>query len=517
MGSTFSSYLNFNGVRHMSNTYLLEIKDLSKRFPGVQALDCARISVRPGTVHALVGENGAGKSTLMKCLFGEYKRDSGEILLEGRSVEFMNTKQALDNGIAMVHQELNQVPARSVTENIWLGRFLKKGIIVNHNEMHRRTREIFDNLSIDIDPRQRLGALSVSQRQLVEIVRAVSTNAKVIVLDEATSSLSDQEVEKLFEIIRTLKARGCGIIYISHKMAEIKAITDDVTVMRDGKWIMTDETQNCTIDSIIALMVGRSITNRFPEKDNMPSEEVLLRVENLKGACPPAVEDVSFTLHKGEILGVAGLMGAKRTEMAETIFGLRKREGGSVYKAGDVKAENENPRQAIANGFALLTEERRSTGIYKSLNLYFNSTISSIKKYHNNLGFLSDRKIAKSTSWVIDTLRVKTPSAKAHIGNLSGGNQQKVILGRWLLTDANILLLDEPTKGIDVGAKYEIYQLIIDAAKEGKGILFISSELPELLGVADRIMVLSNGRVAGIVNAKETNQEELMRLAAKYN
>jgi len=501
----------------MDNKYLLEIKDMSKSFPGVQALDGAQFKLRPGTVHALIGENGAGKSTLMKCLFGIYKRDSGTILYQGEQVEFQNTKQALESGIAMVQQELNQVLDRSVTENIWLGRFLKKGIVVDINEMNKHTKEVFESLSVDIDPQQKLSTLSVSQRQLVEVARAISLNAKVIVLDEATSSLADQEVEKLFEIIETLKARGCGIVYISHKLAEIMEISDDVTVMRDGKWIMTDESKNCSIDILISKMVGRSLTSRFPEKDNAPSKEVLLRVEKLNGTYSPAIKDASFTLHKGEILGVGGLMGSRRTELVETIFGLRHLASGAIYMGDGNQIVNKNPRQAIANGFALLTEERRSTGIFKDLSLLFNSTISSLKKNFNKFGILSDKSIAKNTQWVIDSLRVKAPSAKAHIGDLSGGNQQKVILGRWLLADSKVLLLDEPTRGVDVGAKYEIYQLIIDEAKKGKGVLFISSELPELLGVSDRIMVLSNGKVAGIVNTSETNQQELMHLAVKYN
>lgn len=496
--------------------YILEINNLSKHFPGVQALDNAQLKVRSGSVHALVGENGAGKSTLMKCLFGEYKRDSGEIIYDGKSVEFLNTRQALDNGIAMVHQELNQIPERSVMENIWLGRFLHKGIIIEERQMYSQTRSIFESLSIDINPKQKLGSLSVSQRQLVEIAKAFSSNAKVIVLDEATSSLTDNEVEDLFRIIRNLKSRGCGIVYISHKMEEIMEIADEMTVMRDGKWIITDSIKNFTIDRVISLMVGRSITSRFPPKDNTPTKDILLSVRNLKGTYSPAVTDASFDLYGGEILGIAGLMGSKRTELVETLFGLRKRQKGIISIKNDKDVLCSNTRQAIANGFALLTEERRKNGIFAELNISFNSSIANIKNYCNRLGFVNDKRVAKDTKWVIETLKVKTPSSKTHIGNLSGGNQQKVLLGRWLLTNADILMLDEPTKGIDVGAKYEIYQLMINAAKQGKGIMFISSELPELLGVADRILVMSDGRVAGIVNTADTNQEELMHLAAKY-
>lgn len=512
---TFLPLYKYGGIMQNSE-YILEIKNVSKYFPGVQALDNAQLKVRAGTVHALVGENGAGKSTLMKCLFGEYKRDSGEIIYDGRNVEFLNTRQALDNGIAMVHQELNQVLERSVMENIWLGRFIKKGVIVNHKEMYARTKEIFESLSIDINPKQKLGNLSVSQRQLVEIAKALSSSAKIIVLDEATSSLTDNEVEKLFDIVNNLKRRNCGIVYISHKMEEIMEIADDVTVMRDGKWITTDIVRNFSIDKIISLMVGRNIVSRFPPKDNIPSKDILLRVRGLKGAYAPAVADATFELYKGEILGIAGLMGSKRTEVIETLFGIRKREEGDILIGDNKKVLNQNPRQSIKNGFALLTEERRTTGIFGELNIGFNSSIANIRNYKNKFGLVGDKKISQDTQWVIESLKVKTPSAKTRIAYLSGGNQQKVILGRWLLTKANILMLDEPTKGIDVGAKYEIYQLIINTAKQGKGIIFISSEMPELLGISDRIMVMSKGRVAGIVNTKDTNQEELMHLAAKF-
>ncbi len=495
--------------------YLLWMRGISKYFPGVQALDKVDLRVRAGTVHSLMGENGAGKSTLMKCLFGMYKKDSGEILLNGHPVDFASPRQALDHGVSMVHQELNQVLERSVMENIWLGRFPQKGLVVDEKEMYRRSKQIFEHLSIGIDPKQKMGSLSVSERQMVEIARAVSSEAKIIVLDEPTSSLTEKEVEHLFRIIRNLKEQGCGIVYISHKIEEILKISDEVTVMRDGKWVATEKAGNLTRDRIISLMVGRDLTHLFPPKENAPTENVLLEVRNLKGAYAPTVIDVSFELHEGEILGIAGLMGSRRTEMVETLFGIRRCESGEIYVRGK-KVENLNSRQSIANGFALLTEERRRTGVYSELDIAFNSIIASIGQYCNALGMVDGKRVVKDTQWTIDSLRVKTPSQKTHIGNLSGGNQQKVVLGRWILTHADILMLDEPTKGIDVGAKYEIYQLMISIAKEGKGILFISSEMPELLGVSDRILVMSDGRVSGIVDARKTTQEEILSLAARF-
>ncbi len=495
--------------------YLLWMKGISKYFPGVQALDNVELRVRAGTVHSLMGENGAGKSTLMKVLFGMYKKDAGEILLHGQPVDFTNPRQALDHGVSMVHQELNQVLERSVMENIWLGRFPQRGLVVDEKEMYRRSREIFDHLAIDIDPRQKMGSLSVSERQMVEIARAVSSDAKIIVLDEPTSSLTEKEVEHLFRIIRSLKERGCGIVYISHKIEEILRISDEVTVMRDGRWVATQKAGNLTRDRIISLMVGRDLTHLFPPKENASQDRVLLAVRKLKGTYRPTVVDVSFDLHEGEILGVAGLMGSRRTEMVETLFGIRRRESGEIYVRGQ-RVENLNSRQSIANGFALLTEERRRTGVYSELDIAFNATIASIGRYCSSIGVVDGRRITHDTQWTIDSLKVKTPSQKTHIGNLSGGNQQKVVLGRWILTQADILMLDEPTKGIDVGAKYEIYQLMINIAKEGKGILFISSEMPELLGVSDRILVMSDGRVSGIVEARKTSQEEILSLAARF-
>ena len=494
--------------------YVLEMEGISKEFPGVKALDNVTLKIRPNSVHALMGENGAGKSTLMKCLFGIYKKDTGEISLEGQKIEFKNSKDALEKGVSMVHQELNQVTQRNVMDNIWLGRYPKKGLFIDEDKMYKDTKEIFARLDIDIDPKTKVSRLSVSQMQMLEIAKAVSYDSKVLILDEPTSSLTENEVKHLFKIIRKLQGSGIGIVYISHNMEEITEICDEITILRDGKWVTTEKVKDLNTDQIINLMVGRDLTNRFPDKTNKPGE-VILEVENLTAKRPKSIEDVSFTLRKGEILGVAGLVGSKRTDIVETLFGVIEKKSGTVKIDGKT-VEIRNPKEATANGLALITEERRATGIYSMLDIKFNSIISNTKNYKTLLGLLDDSKIEKDTKWVIDSMRVKTPSQKTHIGSLSGGNQQKVIIGRWLLTEPEILLMDEPTRGIDVGAKFEIYQLMINLAEKEKGIIMISSEMPELLGVTDRILVMSNGRVAGIVNTAETSQEEILKLTAKY-
>ncbi|MEG2291043.1 MAG: galactose/methyl galactoside ABC transporter ATP-binding protein MglA [Clostridium sp.] len=493
--------------------YLLEMINMSKEFPGVKALDNAQLKLRPGTVHALMGENGAGKSTLMKCLFGVYNEDGGEVFIEGKKIKFSNPKQAMESGVAMVHQELNQVLQRDIMDNIWLGRYPSKNGIISSKIMFDETKKVFDELGIDVNPKTKMAKLSVSQRQMVEIAKAVSYNAKILVLDEPTSSLTQGEVEHLFKIINKLRDKGCGIIYISHKMEEILKISNDVTIMRDGKWIDTLPSEELTTDKIIKLMVGRDLTNRFPPKTNKPGE-VILEVKNLTGTYQPSVKNASFKLRKGEILGVAGLDGSKRTELLETIFGIAHSCEGELILHGK-QVYNKDSRTAIKNGFALLTEERRATGIFGGLNIKFNTVIANIDNY-SKFGHLDNKKMTEDTDWVIKSMKVKTPSQKTAIRTLSGGNQQKVIIGRWLLTKPEILLLDEPTRGIDVGAKYEIYQLIIDLANKDKGIIMVSSEMPELLGICDRILVMSNGRIAGIEETEKLTQEKIMTLAAKY-
>lgn len=493
--------------------YLLEMKGISKSFPGVKALDDVTFNVKPGSVHALMGENGAGKSTLMKILFGIYDEDEGKIFIEGKETTFQNPKAALENGVSMVHQELNQVLQRDVMDNILLGRYPQKGIFIDQKAMFKFTKNIFDDLGIDINPKSKLADLSVSERQMVEIGKAVSYEARILVLDEPTSSLTQQEVRHLFRIINLLRDRGCGIVYISHKMEEILEISDEVTVMRDGKWIATEDAKDLTTDKIINLMVGRDLTNRFPPKTNKP-EDVILEVKGLTGRYQPSIKDISFELRKGEILGVSGLVGSRRTELLETIFGIAAHSQGEIILDGKA-IDNKDSTTSIKNGFALLTEERRATGIFGGLDIKFNSIIANIDGY-SKYGILDDKKAKEDTKWVIDSMNVKTPSQKTAIKSLSGGNQQKVIIGRWLLTEPEVLLLDEPTRGVDVGAKYEIYQLIIELAEKGKGIIFVSSEMPELLGICDRILVMSNGRIAGIEETKDLDQEKIMALSAKY-
>ena len=493
--------------------FLLEMRGINKSFPGVKALDNAQLKVRPHSVHALMGENGAGKSTLLKCLFGIYHADAGEILFCGRPVAYRTSKEALENGISMVHQELNLVPQVSVMDNLWLGRYPQKGHFIDHAKMYRDTKAIFDELGIDVDPRQKVAELTVSQMQMIEIAKAFSYNAKIVIMDEPTSSLSEKEVNHLFGIIEKLKDRGCGIIYISHKMDEIFRICDEITILRDGQWIDTRPVAGLTFDDVIKMMVGRELGERFPEKTNKPAE-IVLEVRGLTARNQPSIQDVSFDLRRGEILGIAGLVGAKRTDIVETLFGIREASSGVVRVRGK-EVRNTSSVKAIRNGFALVTEERRATGIFAGLGVDFNSLIANMPHYEH-AGLLQQKNMQGDTDWVVKSMNVKTPSRRTQIGSLSGGNQQKVVIGRWLLTKPDILMLDEPTRGIDVGAKFEIYQLINDLAVQGKSIIMISSEMPELLGVSDRILVMSNGRVAGIVNTRETSQEEILQLAAKY-
>ena len=504
---------------HLEENYLLEMLDIEKQFPGVKALDHAKLQLRPGSIHALMGENGAGKSTLMKCLFGIYKKDAGSIRMNGKEINFTNPRNALDHGVAMVHQELNQVLYRSVMENMWLGRFPLKAGLVDHKKMYNDTKAVLDDLEIKVDPKAIIGTMAVSQRQMLEIAKAVSYNAKILVLDEPTSSLTSEEVEHLFRIMRRLCEQGVGIIYISHKMDEIKRISDEVTIMRDGQWISTDKTENLSTDDIIKRMVNREMTNRVPAKDNVPGD-VLMAVSHLTGKYMPTCQDVSFELRAGEVLGVAGLVGSRRTELLSTIFGIMARESGEI-KLNGKPISNKTPRQSIKNGFAMLTEERRATGIFPYANILFNTVISNLGSYKKGL-LLSDKKMTTDTDWSISSMHIKTPSQKTLIKNLSGGNQQKVILGRWLLTKPDVLLLDEPTRGIDVGAKYEIYELILQLAKQGKAVMMVSSEMPELIGICDRILVMSNGHMAGILERGKdfggikNEQETIMRLAAQY-
>lgn len=487
--------------------YILEMKNITKEFPGVKALKGVNLSVRPGTVHTLMGENGAGKSTLMKCLIGIQRPTSGEIYYDGKKVEFGSPAQALEAGISMIHQELSPVPERPVCENLWLGRLpMKNKFMVDHKKMVSDAQELFDRLGLDLDPTEKMGNLTVAKMQMVEIAKAVSWNSKIVIMDEPTSAITESEVEHLFKIIEDLKKKNVAIIYISHKMDEIFRISDDITVYRDGEYVTTDRAANLDVDKVITLMVGRKMGNIFPKVD-CPIGSAILKVENLSSG--KAFHNVSFELHRGEILGFAGLVGAGRTEVVETIFGMRNKTGGKIYKNG-VELDIKNPADAIRNGIGLLTEDRRGNGIVGLQSVGVNTIIANIKKY----GFvLNKKKMREDAQEYSQTLNVKTPSLDALIMNLSGGNQQKVLIGRWLLTNPDILIMDEPTRGIDVGAKSEIHTLITRLAGEGKAIIMISSELPEVMGMSDRICVMHEGEMTGIIDRKDFDSDLIMKYA----
>lgn len=497
--------------------YRLKISNMSKSFPGVKALDHVRLEVRPGSVHALIGENGAGKSTLMKCLFGLYRPEEGSIELDGEKVDIENPHTALQLGISMIHQELNPIPWRNVTDNIWVGRFEKKGLVVDETKMKEKTEKLLKDLDFEIPADTLARELSVSQLQAVEIAKAVSYNARVIIMDEPTSSLTVAETQHLFRIIRRLKEEGRSIIYISHKLEEIFEVADELTVMRDGQYVGKWAVDDITIDELIHQMVGRDMDERFPPAEDVVTDEVVLRVENFTSAEEHSFQNVSFDLHRGEILGVGGLVGAQRTELVETIFGLRKITSGTLTKDGQV-ISNHTPREAIKHKFALLTEERRATGIIPMLSIWDNALAVAYRKLTDNpIGFINKKKLSGKVEKVCKDLDVRAPSVETPIGNLSGGNQQKVLVGRWLLADSDILILDEPTRGVDVGAKYEIYKIMRELVKSGKAIIMISSEMPELLGMSDRIMVMCEGRLSGILNKDEVGQEEVMHYMTKFS
>jgi len=499
--------------------YVLEMSDVCKSFPGVRALDHVQLKLRPGRVHALMGENGAGKSTLMKCMFGIYKMDEGQIVMDGKPVTITDPMDALKKGIAMVHQELQPIPARTVGENIFLGRYpMKKALgfipVVDHAKMYADTADLLKKVRMNFDPKQKVGELSVSQMQSVEIAKAVSANCRVLILDEPTSSLTANEVEALFRIIADLKAENVAIVYISHKMDEILRIGDDVTIMRDGKYIGTWEASELTTDKIITLMVGRELTHLYPARENRPGE-VVFEVRDFTSINPRSFRDVSFQLRKGEILGVGGLVGAQRTELMEGLFGIRSHTKGQIFYKGKEITIN-RPKDAIDQGIAMLTEDRRGSGIMGVLSVADNISISSLNQYLDHGYFINGKKVEKLVQDNVKKMNIKTPSSKTLIKSLSGGNQQKVLVGRWLANNPDVLILDEPTRGIDVGAKYEIYCIIADLAKEGKSIIMISSEMSELIGMSDRIMVMCDGRVTGFVDGAQATQENIMAYATQF-
>ena len=499
--------------------YKLELKGICKSFPGVKALDNVQLSVRPGTVHALMGENGAGKSTLMKCLFGIYKMDAGEIYLDGEKIEVKDPDDAMNKGIAMVHQELQPVLARSVGENLFLGRFPTKNYgplkVIDHKKMYEDTKMWLDEVGMDFDPKAQLGSLSIGQMQSVEIAKAVSHQAKVVIFDEPTSSLSDKEVDALFRIMNDLRDKGVAMIYISHKMDEIKRIADDITVMRDGGYVGTWPAAEMTTDQIIAKMVGRELTNVYPPKKNEIGD-VILEVKDLCSIHEKSFQHISFKLRKGEILGFGGLVGAQRTELMEGIFGIRGVASGEIYIHGK-KVNIKHPIDAMNAGIGLITEDRRGNGIFGCLSIKDNVGVSVYNKYLKAGFVLNHKEINKVVDESIEKLRIKTPSMKEHIANLSGGNQQKVIVSRWLANDPDVLIMDEPTRGIDVGAKHEIYEIMVDLAKQGKAIIMISSEMAELLGMSDRVCVMCNGRLTGEITEKdEMTQANVMQFATRF-
>jgi len=498
----------------MSNN-ILEMYGVTKQFPGVVALDDVSFSLKPGTVHALMGENGAGKSTLMKCLFGIYRMDAGKIIFNGSECHFNSTGDAMAMGVSMIHQELSNVPQRSVAQNLWLGREPVNALhLIDHQKMYRDTKSLLRGLNYEFDPGSLMVNLSISQQQGCEIARAVSYGASVVVMDEPTSSLTENEVAHLFDIINDLRSKGVAIIYITHKMEEIFKIADDVTVMRDGKVIGTYPVTDLDGDKLISLMVGRDLTHRFPPVES-DIGDVCLEVKNLTAANPRSFKNISFVLHKGEILGFGGLVGAQRTELVEAIFGIRDISAGEIIVKGK-PLKKIRPRNAIEAGIGFVTEDRRNSGIFPLLNITLNTSIPSLGNYKNKIGLLDHKTLTKVTAEQNRQLKTKTPSMNTLIQNLSGGNQQKVILSRWLMTLPDILIMDEPTRGIDVGAKYEIYMIMADLVKQGKAIIMVSSEMPELIGMSHRVLVLCEGKLTGTLEKADISQEEIMRRATEF-
>ena len=494
--------------------YVLELKNIYKSFPGVKVLEDVTLQVRPGEVHALMGENGAGKSTLMKILMGIYKADQGSIFLEGKETAMHGPKDAMSKGISMIHQELNTVLDMEVAENVFVGReLLKKGMeklkIVDIARMREETSRYFREMNIDIDPRAKMRTLSVAEMQLVEIVKAISLNSKIIVMDEPTSAITEKEAAVLFTQIERLKKQGVAIIYISHKMDEIFRISDTITVLRDGQWIGTKPAKELDNDMLIKMMVGRELTDIYP-KDPVEIGDVILEVKNLSRG--KKVRDASFSLRKGEVLGIAGLVGAGRSELVETIFGLYPKTGGQIFLHGK-EVHIKSAADAIKNKMALITEDRKQTGLNLIVSVKENIASVSIGKLSNH-GIVNDKKINEVSEKYIKELKIKTPDGNAIVGNLSGGNQQKVVLAKWLLDEPDIIIFDEPTRGIDIGAKRDIYLLINNLAKEGKAVIVISSEMAEVMGICDRILVMAEGRINGEVQREEFSQEVIMGYAS---
>ncbi len=489
--------------------YLLELSGITKEFPGVKALDNVQFNLKRGEVHVLMGENGAGKSTLMKIINGQYSCDIGSMKLRGESYTVHNPREAMDSGISMIHQELSPILDMSVAENIYIGREPIKNGFIDKRKLNIDTKKLIDELNLDIRSDCKMRDLSVAQMQIIEVAKAISFKADVIIMDEPTSALSEKEVNTLFDLIEELKKQSIGIIYISHKMDEIYRIADRITIFRDGTYVSTHDADKLERDKLISLMVGRELSNMYPEKTATVGE-VVLRVNNL--SLDGVFEDLSFDIRKGEILGVAGLMGSGRSEMVETIFGVRKATGGSIRFNGR-EGVYKNPKQAIKRGLALVTEDRKETGLNVKTSVQNDMTSVNLKNFCKFGQFINRKKEETAVDGYIDKLNIKTYGRKQVIDNLSGGNQQKVIVARWLMANPEVFIIDEPTRGIDVGAKYEIYSIICELAKQGKATLMVSSELSEIIGICDRTIVMHEGRITGEINKAEMTQERIMAFA----
>ncbi|AXF08544.1 sugar ABC transporter ATP-binding protein [Paraburkholderia graminis] len=495
-------------------TPLISVKKLSKSFPGVRALHDVQFELMAGEVHALMGENGAGKSTLMKILAGVYTRDSGEILVGGEPAEFLSPRDAQAAGVGIIHQELQLMNHLTVAQNIFIGREPRGrlGLFLDEDKLNIAAREILSRMHVNLDPRAMVGELTVASQQMVEIAKALSFDSRVLIMDEPTSALNDAEIAELFRIIRELKSRGVGIVYISHKMDELKQIADRVTVLRDGEYVATVDAANTTVEAIIGMMVGRTLSDATPAARDAAQGETALEVRHLNAG--PLVRDVSFTLRQGEILGFAGLMGAGRTEVARAVFGADPVESGEIFVKG-AKASIKNPSDAVAHGIGYLSEDRKRFGLATGMDVESNIVMSNLRNFLSLNFFLRRARMRRRASHFINLLAIRTPSASQEVRLLSGGNQQKIVIAKWLERDCDVLFFDEPTRGIDVGAKSEIYKLLRSLAEEGKAIVMISSELPEILRMSDRIVVMCEGRITGELSAKEATQERIMHLATQ--
>lgn len=492
--------------------YLIELLDVSKSFPGVKALDKVSFNLKAGEVHALLGENGAGKSTLMKIISGIYSRDEGAYHIDGVNIDDLTPKKAAEYGIAIIHQELNMCQDLTVAENMFLGREMKRMSFINQKKINEEAKKILDRLQMDIDPETVMRKLSVSKQQMIEIAKALSTNARILIMDEPTSALTEKECVELFKIINNLKANGCAIVYISHRLEELSAITDRISIFRDGKYIVTKEFEETSLDEIIAYMVGREITEKYP-KIEMALGEKILEVNQLN---TDMIKDVSFDLFAGEIVGFSGLMGAGRTELFKAIFGAEPIETGDVILNGE-KIVIRSPHDAIAHGIVLGPEDRKAEGLCTKLTIRENIALANLDRISNRLGIIDKEKERRLVNQAIEELKIKTPSMDQDAKNLSGGNQQKVVVGKWMVRDAKVVVFDEPTRGIDVAAKVEIYNIMNQLKKQGIGVIFISSELPEVLGMSDRVLVMCNGRITGNLLTSDTTQDEILHYATRYS